>query len=418
MRVRELRLLTERYLIEGGAVGHLSHLYDNRDLTFGELKDVLLSAAEGHLERVTEKLDGMNLVFTWADGLKVARGSTDIKSGGMDAKALAQKFAGHRSKRVEEAFNLAFKVLTDAIGALSPAICERVFEDGAVWHSIEVIYSRNPNVINYDRDCIVFHHSPTFRVQGTMVEKVNDAAGIELLQHNIDRMQRAITLQSWQVRGPAMIRLQKLGDGRIVQQAIDAIDQAQNAGGVGDDGTIGEYLHNTIAEQVADLALEPAVARMVTARIVGMPGAPGLPQIKKRVGADVYPNIKAFVDQQQTLMQHAVVPIEHAIHVFAVELLRGLHSVLVADNEAEVARLRQQVVSAVAALETSSDTAAMDVLARHVAKLGGVENIAAMEGIVFVYKGHAYKFTGSFAPMNQILGLFRYNRSGNEHKQM
>ncbi|NBP01774.1 MAG: hypothetical protein EBU90_16880 [Proteobacteria bacterium] len=49
----------------GGAVGHLQHLYDNRDLTFNEIEDILTAAASGNLEKVSEKLDGLNLVFSW-----------------------------------------------------------------------------------------------------------------------------------------------------------------------------------------------------------------------------------------------------------------------------------------------------------------------------------------------------------------
>lgn len=218
-----------------------------------------------------------------------------------------------------------------------------------------------------------------------------------------------------------MMRLKKLGDGRIVEKAISAIESAQNAGGVGDSGTIGDYLHAIISEEVADLNLSPEVARAVTARVVGMPGAPGLPQIKKMVTPDVYPNVKSFVDQQKTLMTHAIAPIEKAVHDFAIEVLRGLHSVLVADSDAEVARLRSQVAGAVKAIEASGESAAMDVLHRQMQKLGSTDNIvAAMEGVVFVYKGHAYKFTGSFAPANQILGLFKYGRKGTklEHNSL
>jgi hypothetical protein len=47
-------------------------------------------------------------------------------------------------------------------------------------------------------------------------------------------------------------------------------------------------------------------------------------------------------------------------------------------------------------------------LAEKIAKFKkNVENITSpMEGVVFIYKGNAYKFTGSFAAANQILGLF------------
>ena len=40
------------------------------------------------------------------------------------------------------------------------------------------------------------------------------------------------------------------------------------------------------------------------------------------------------------------------------------------------------------------------------AALGGVDKIVPNEGIVFVYKENTYKLTGTFAPLNQILGIF------------
>lgn len=412
MRIEMLRLLNEQLIREGGASGHLMHLYDNRELTFAELKEVLASAAEGRLEKVTEKLDGMNLVFTWDGSLKVARSGGDIKAGGIDAAALAKKFYGREN--VEEAFNGAFQVLNDALSSLPDQLLRQVFGGGSVWYSIEVLYSKNPNVINYDRNYIVFHQSPVFKVEADgKINKQDDAPGVEMLEKHIDRMQQALTQRSWQVRGPVVLRLKKFSDGSILSRAVSAIEAAQNSAGVGDDATIGDYLNAIIDEDVADLGLPPNVARAVRDRIVGNPGAPGLPQIKKMVTPDVYPNIKAFVDGDKELMKKAIEPIEHAVHNFAIEVLRGLHSVLVGNHDEEVSRLRQQVATAVKAIQSSGNVKAMDVLATQMRKLGDLENIAAaMEGVVFIYKGNAYKFTGAFAPANQILGLFKYGRGG------
>jgi hypothetical protein len=39
---------------------------------------------------------------------------------------------------------------------------------------------------------------------------------------------------------------------------------------------------------------------------------------------------------------------------------------------------------------------------------------SAVEGFAFSYKGVIYKFTGKFAPVNQILGLFKYGRGGSK----
>jgi hypothetical protein len=40
--------------------------------------------------------------------------------------------------------------------------------------------------------------------------------------------------------------------------------------------------------------------------------------------------------------------------------------------------------------------------------IGGTSAIVPSEGLVFKYKGNLYKFTGVFAPINQILGSLRF----------
>ena len=40
--------------------------------------------------------------------------------------------------------------------------------------------------------------------------------------------------------------------------------------------------------------------------------------------------------------------------------------------------------------------------------IGGLEAVVPSEGLVFKYKGKTYKFTGAFAPVNQIVGLLNF----------
>ena len=40
--------------------------------------------------------------------------------------------------------------------------------------------------------------------------------------------------------------------------------------------------------------------------------------------------------------------------------------------------------------------------------IGGINSIVPSEGIVFKYQGKTYKFTGAFAPVNQITGLISF----------
>ena len=49
----------------------MSHPFDDRDLTFADLKEMIRRSLAGELnveKEVTEKLDGQNLMFSWKDG--------------------------------------------------------------------------------------------------------------------------------------------------------------------------------------------------------------------------------------------------------------------------------------------------------------------------------------------------------------
>lgn len=396
----------------GGAAGHLQHLYDNLGLTFGEIKEVLASAAEGKLEKVSEKLDGMNLVFTWdvqSGQLKVARTGGDIKGGGMDAAGLAKKFFGRGN--VEEAFNSAFRVLDQALGSLGPKEQARVFGPaGSRWYSMEIIYAKDPNTINYDSNNIVFHGWPIFEVQrdGTVGE-ADDDSGVGLLTKRIEQMQKAVTAKDWQVRGPSLLRLKKLGDGSILQKASAQIDGAMASGGVNDSDTVYDYLRNLFADDVKSLGLPTKAYKMTVERCAT--GQPSVNEIKKETPKELQATMQAYVKASDALKDKWMAPIEGAIHFFAIEVLRGLHSTLIAKSDDEVARLRAQLGRAIRTIQASGHDKAMDVLSKEMSRLGNVENLAAaMEGIVFFFKGQAYKFTGAFAPAHQIMALFKYGR--------
>jgi hypothetical protein len=56
----------------GGVAGHLSHIHENLDFTFGEIKSILSDVAHANIETV-EKVDGQNVFFTWHAGTGAIR---------------------------------------------------------------------------------------------------------------------------------------------------------------------------------------------------------------------------------------------------------------------------------------------------------------------------------------------------------
>ena len=115
---------TKLLLTEGGIAGHMSHLYDNQDLTFAKLKEILNAASNGELEG-TEKTDGQNLFISYSAkrGLRgAAKGSRNkghVKAGGLNPKELYDFFeAAHPGKDLSKAFSEALATFEKSVKAL------------------------------------------------------------------------------------------------------------------------------------------------------------------------------------------------------------------------------------------------------------------------------------------------------------
>lgn len=392
-----------------GAAGHLMHLHENRALTFAELKDVLTAAAEGHLEQATEKFDGMNLVFTWEDNfIRVARSGSDIKNGGLCGSELAQRFMGRDA--VGTAFTQAFQVLTQAIGSLSEGDIENVFNAGrgrSHWYSIEVIYPSGSNTINYDTNCVIFHGHPVFVAGIDGVKTTSGSHGIELLSKKITSMQKAIQLRGWTVMAPVMVKMKNISEGRALTTALQRIDDAMSWAQVEDRHTISDYLYSLANDRCIAMGLNHHVAANVARRLTNDPKAKNVTQLMKMAPGHAK-QIADLVKQDKLLLKEFLKPIENAINGLACDVLRGLSSVLVKDGSAEIQRLRSEVDQAIANIQKSGDTLAIDALERHLNKLRTSDDISStVEGIVFIFKGQAYKMTGAWAPAHQILSLYQ-----------
>ena len=112
----------------GGAGGHMNHPFDDRDLTFAEMKELVHLSLQGKLNiesDVTEKTDGQNLAVTYKDGkVGAARNKATIREP-MDINAVASKFEGRGD--IEKAFTFSMRDLENALKNLSPEILNNIF---------------------------------------------------------------------------------------------------------------------------------------------------------------------------------------------------------------------------------------------------------------------------------------------------
>ena len=219
--------------------------------------------------------------------------------------------------------------------------------------------------------------------------------------------------RSFRVQANAVKNLSAISDKTFAENSIRKIEAEINKYGISDDQTLGDYQKarlKQIIKQTFDLELSDEQYSLILSKIMGETSE-NINQIAKKFPAEQAATIKSVISASKELLGRAVRPIEVIVHDFAVEALKGLQSAFVLDNTKEVKRLKDEVADAIQQIQASGQNDAIIILNKQLEKLKTADNVyTAAEGFVFEYDGVVYKFTGNFAPINQILGLFKYGR--------
>jgi len=398
----------------GGVAGGMAHLYNDPSLTFNDIKKILSAASQGEIQG-TEKTDGYNIYLGYVNGKpRAARNKGDMAKGGMDFGTLAaREFKG--GPKVRKVYLDAFRAYSKALGTLSDKELASIFGDnGEIFYNTEIQGPSASNVVNYDANVLSIH--PTghkrYNKETNQLELVDTSKNFDALNKVIDRFEEELQDEEFKVRRTAALRLNKLDSDYDLNIALNKMEKAGFTGDI----TIGEFLEANILEYLNQkLAyLSDDVKQAVVDRILRKEGAQGIPQITKGMPKTEKEKISAFIKYGPALLKKYTYPLEDAIHDFSVELLRGLQSAYILDNEAQVDNLKKEVADAIKTLRSYSGPGseqAHEVLFQQLKKLKHHDNVnTAVEGFVFQIGDQVYKFTGNFAPVNQLLGLFRYGR--------
>jgi len=409
----------------GGVAGHLMHLYDNRELSYNELAKILSKASRGELVG-TEKTDGFNIYLGFKDGeARAARNKGDMSRGGMNAAAVAaRKYKG--GPKVRQVYVDSFRAFEKAMLALGEEERAELFgPDGEIFYNTEIIGTLPPeepqgepraaNVIKYDPSMITIHPAghKRYNPETNSLELVDATANSKILDAAVDRFTEALAGEDFKLERTAVAQLNKLDDDHDLNIALSRI---QKAGLIGDT-TINDLLVEAVGQVVNERfsVLSEEKRQGIVARSLKLEGHPGIPEIKKGLPKEIANEVSTFIKEQSIVpIRKVIAPIEDAIHDLSVELLRGLQSAYILDNEAEVKRLQAEVATAIKKIKEyagEGSEMAHEMLYRQLLKLKHHDKIdTAVEGFVFQHDGNLYKFTGNFAPVNQLIGLFKYGR--------
>jgi hypothetical protein len=402
--------LNESLLLEGGAYGHMSHPFDDMDLTFGDLKDIISKALNGDLGVVREKTDGQALAISWKNGrLIAARNKGNLANAGANAMGIedvASKFAGRGG--LTDAYNFAMKDLSAAIQSLSDAQRKKIFNEGKCFMNLEVIWPTSVNVIPYGQALLVFHNTTCYDEKGTAIGADGGAAGTlagMIKQVNAD-VQSKYTIQ-----GPPITEIPKSEDLSSKQNKyISKLKKLQSEFGLKDSDNVANYhqawWENFIVKnspiKVDKLTKESLIRRWAFGdKSLRLNTISNLELQKWAIEHD-----KVNVAKQQ---KDNIKPFEEIFLGVGADVLEFVGSVLTVHPEKAIRSMKQKFKQVASQVRSGGSPAQIQKLKSELERLnqlGGINKIVASEGLVFFYNGKTYKLTGTFAPLNQILGIF------------
>jgi hypothetical protein len=400
----------------GGAAGHMMHLSDDLDLTFGELKKIVTDVLQGNIKTVTEKLDGQNLMVSWKSGKAIfARNKGHIKGFGisaMDALGVKRMFSGRGD--LEEAFYTAAFDLQNAISKLTQKQRDKIFGEGSKWMNFEVMYPATTNVIPYNHTFLVFHGTVEYDESGNSIggksEDANILAGM-LKQVNAN-------LQSkYEIRGPVKLTITPTQDfSKSQSKYLSQIKKLQSEFRLKDSDKVGmyhyKYWENFIQKKsptkLDDVTRNGLVLRWAYDDKSFRLDKNTLPDVKTLEWAKGIDKGDLVKLRGENMNKFDVIFLQ-----LGAEVLKNMSGFLAANPDTAVQTLRKEMESAIPKLLASDDPKMIEFATRHLQrleKMGGLDMIVPSEGIVFSHNGKIYKMTGTFQSINQLLGAFKYGR--------
>jgi hypothetical protein len=362
----------------------------------------------------SEKLDGQNLFITFKKGkLYAARNKGDIKSGGMDYKSIQTKFAGRGE--IERAFTYAFTDLEQAIQNLTEKQQEKIFKNGTAWMNLEIMYPESANVINYDGAYIVFHGSSLYNKEGIKIEDYPEYAKIiagMIKQVNAD------TQKTFSIAKPKKLTIgQSKNFKEKLKYFVNSLTTLQNKMNCTDTDTLGlwhqrwweKYIETNVKRlgvEIEEKTIEGLVKRWAFYDKSFSLNSKNIPNQELLNWSKEVDKTK-LQDQQKKNVQ----PFEMLVLKFGAEVLKNVSDVMALNPEKTTQKIRTDVETAIETLSSSTNVDDLKVLNTQLKRIkaaGGIESIVPLEGIVFNFNGKTYKLTGVFAPINQLLGYFKF----------
>ena len=401
------------YLIEGGASGHMAHPYDYTEFTLRDLKGLIRNLFSGKIEDITEKIDGTNIQATMNQQGQVVfiRNKTDLNSelGGMTIDDMAKKWESKPS--VAKTFLTAGHIITEVFEQIGPKFFNPSDNKKLVLNC-ECVTEGKTNVLYYNSSQVDFHDIWVYEKneEGKWENTDVTKTGLDTIQKACEKVDNA------QITPKLIIKVQKDSE-EILVSFIKKLDRIFKDANCKEQSTVDDWKFSRFLsyckehEEWTDWVLKSEEGtRLLYRRWFYDDKSVNIKKI-----CELYPedenNVRS-VDKKEYKKWIASVmePLDNFFIELGNSIIELCDGILNQDSKAEIVKkLKNDLEDVVSEIELNGDDDANQKMTKQLTRLEGI-GLNATEGIVFRYKGKLMKCTGSFAALNQLLGMTKFNR--------
>lgn len=402
------RLSGHMLIVEGGAGGHMSHPFDYDELTGDDLIELVEDLFGGKITDMKEKLDGTNIHATMNNNGQVVfiRNKSNLNSelGGMSIQDMADKWADKPS--VQNTFLTAGKIITEIFNKLG----KKYFNPDADTRKVincECIIAGKTNVMPYASDRVAFHGYKIYKKNGNTWEETENVEG-----HVEDIYKAAEGIDAAKPRMNLVIKSVEEANkfAKVFKGKLEKLFKDENLG----TNVSLETWKRVRFEKIMPEWLNDGGKDVVTAvynRWFNDDKSFKASELKK-IYTD---NYKDVVSDKfaKPYVKKVMEPIDDLFLEIGNQFINLCNGFTNDDAYASVVdTLTKDIEDVCNNIEKNGSEEVkqqLDFQLTRLRKLGD-NAINHAEGVVFTYKGRLMKATGSFAAINQILGIIKFNR--------
>jgi len=395
----------------GGCAKHMMHPYDNLGITFDELADLICKVGSASI-KAYEKVDGTNIHWSLAEDNepRFALNMGQLIKGGLTIDEFSEWLKHHpgRAQFMAGAMELYSRKFKTHGG-----IPWHFKKDLSLWVNTEIISKANPQCLEYDHDCLVFHDLVEYSPEQKKCVSVASEHSWGWSSFIVETT--GCKSYDWKTYHKLDVKLS--ANFRAVQTYLSKLHEIMDYWKLSPNDTLKTYYAKITSKELSQWL--PRAAAQAVVENVWYGGKSNVRYIRQEL-VDWAPmtrfNRIALSKHRAGYQGECKREMKLLFDSFGAEMIQDTKSNLIEDSSRQkklmLSKMEKSMEEVKAFHNTMNDDVSGTLLSKTEEELERFTRLKvsppSMEGIVFEMYHGKYKLTGAFPSMNRVAGAARY----------